>query len=165
MPRTPSSQFGTIDVGAGALSADELDALLREPLIGDLATTTDDGYPYVVEVWTEWDGESIWLLCRAKAAFVAHLRARPKVGLLVSRRDPAQTRVLILGEAAVTEGPATLDESPHLREVALRMALRYSGEAGARYIEASLGWPRCLVRIAPHRLIGWGDVDWHPRYR
>jgi len=165
MDRRPSTGFGTTEAHTGALTREEVDALLREPLIADLATITDDGYPHIVEIWTEWDGTSIWLLCRAKAAFVAHLRARPKVGLLVARRDAAQTRVLILGEATVTEGSASLDENPHLREVALRMALRYSGEAGARYIDASASWPRCLVRITPDRMIGWGDVDWHPRYR
>lgn len=165
MPRERSAAFGTTGAHTGALTADQINGLLGEPLIATLATIDDDGFPYPVEVWTEWDGTDVWLLVRARAAFVTHLRARPRVGLLVSRRDVNQTRVMVLGEAEVVEGPVTLDESPRLRETALRLARRYSGEAGKHYIAASSGWPRCLVRIRPRRFIGWGVVDWHPRYR
>lgn len=165
MGRKPSVAFRTPGTRSGALTEEERDALLREPLIATLATTTDTGYPWMVEVWTEWDGGALWLLVRAKARFVDHIRARPKVAVLVSRRDTRQTRVLMLGDAEIVEGPASLDESRRLHDVALRLALRYSGEAGARYIDESRDWPRCLVRITPHEFIGWGDVDWHPRYR
>lgn len=165
MTRQGSTAFGTVSAQQGALTREELDQLLREPIVASLATTTADGYPYVVHVWTEWDGENVWLLCRAKAAFVQHLRERPKIGLLIARSDAAQTRVLIMGEAEVVEGPATLSENRRLLEAASRMAVHYRGDAGARYIEESLEWPRCLVRIRPVRLIGWGDIDWHPRYR
>ena len=165
MTRKSSTEFGTVSAREGALTPAELDGLLREPIVASLATTTAAGFPYVVHVWTEWDGAVIWLLCRAKAAFVRHLTERPKVGLLVARSDVAQTRALILGVAEVVEGPATLSESEHLHDVALRMAVHYRGDAGARYIDESLEWPRCLVRIRPAKVISWGDIDWHPRYR
>jgi hypothetical protein len=165
MARHPSTHFGTVTAREGALSAQELDELLREPIIASLARTNEEGYPYVVHVWTEWDGQAVWLLLRAKAAFVQHLRDRPKVALLVARSDAAQTRVLILGKATIVEGPAPLARGGRLHDVALRMAVHYKGDAGARYIDQSLDWPRCLVRIDPVKLIGWGDVDWHPRYR
>ncbi len=163
--REASRSFGTTSARSGALSAAERDALLGEPIVASLSTITADGYPYVVHVWTAWDGEAIWLLCRAKAAFVEHLRARPQVGLLVARSDAAQTRVLILGSAQVVEGPGPLVEGGRLHAYALSMARRYRGEAGVQYIAESLSWPRVLVRITPERFVGWGDIDWHPRYR
>jgi pyridoxine/pyridoxamine 5'-phosphate oxidase len=163
--RQYSTAFGTVSAAQGALTDAERDSLLREPIVASLATTDDEGYPYVVHVWTEWDGRALWLLCRAKAAFVRHLTARPKVGILIARHDVAQTRVLILGDAEIVAGPAPLTEDTRMREVATRMAIHYRGEAGARYIDESLAWPRALVRIAPHRSIGWADIDWHPRYR
>lgn len=163
--RKASPAFGTTSAQSGALSTEERDALLSEPIVASLSTTTDDGYPYIVHVWTEWDGEAVWLLCRAKAAFVEHIRARPKVALLVARTDVAQTRVMIMGSAEIVEAPGPLVEGGRLHMYALSMAGRYRGEAGVQYIAESMAWPRVLVRIRPERFVGWGDIDWHPRYR
>ncbi|HEX5465305.1 MAG TPA: pyridoxamine 5'-phosphate oxidase family protein [Candidatus Limnocylindrales bacterium] len=163
--RPADAPFGTISATQGALSPQERDALLREPIVAALGTIDDEGFPYVVNIWTEWDGESIWLLCRAKAAYVDHMRARPKVSILVARGDAAQTRVLVLGLAELVAGPAPLTADDRLREVATRMAVHYRGDAGARYIDESLAWPRTLFRIRPIRFRGWGHIDWHPRYR
>jgi Pyridoxamine 5'-phosphate oxidase len=163
--RRASRSFGTVSARSGALTIEERHALLREPIIASLSTITPDGYPYVVHVWTEWDGEALWLLCRAKAAFVEHIRERSKVAILVARSDSAQTRVLILGAAEIVEGPGAMVEGGRLHAYALSMARRYRGEAGVQYISESMAWPRVLVRIQPVRFVGWGDIDWHPRYR
>lgn len=149
---------------SGGLTPDALDALLREAIVARLATIDDDGYPYVVPVWTEWDGTAMWLVARARSAYAAHLAARPKVALSVVRDgDPAETRALILGRAEVVAGPGPL--AGEMEAVARRMARHYEGAEGERYIDASMSWPRILVRIVPERIRSWGDPDWHPRYR
>jgi PPOX class probable F420-dependent enzyme len=148
---------------SGGLSPEALDALLREPIVARLATIDDAGYPYIVPVWTEWDGTAIWLVARARAAYVADLTARPKVALSIVRPDDADVRVLILGRAEVVAGPGPL--VGEMEAVARRMARRYEGADGDRYISESRGWPRLLVRIAPDRIQSWGDPGWHPRYR
>ena len=148
---------------SGGLSPEALDALLREPIVARLATIDEDGYPYVVPVWTEWDGTAMWLVARARAAYVAHLAARPKVGLSIVRADMADTRVLILGRAEIVAGPGPLEGE--MEAAARRMATRYEGADGERYIEESLAWPRVLVRIAPDRIRSWGNAGWHPKYR
>ena len=148
---------------SGGLSPEALDALLREPIVARLATIDEDGYPYVVPVWTEWDGTAMWLVARARAAYVAHLAARPKVGLSIVRADMADTRVLILGRAEIVAGPGPLEGE--MEAAARRMATRHEGADGERYIDESLVWPRVLVRIAPDRIRSWGDAGWHPKYR
>lgn len=148
---------------AGPLSPDALDALLRESIVARLGTIDAEGFPVIVPIWTEWDGEAIWLVVRSKADYAANLQARPKVGLSIVRPDAADTRALILGHAEIVEGPGPL--SGRVEAVARRMARRYEGEAGDRYIEESLAWPRLLVRIVPERIVSWGDPGWHPRYR
>jgi PPOX class probable F420-dependent enzyme len=148
---------------SGALSPEALDALLHEPIVARLGTIDPDGYPIVVPVWTEWDGSSVWLVARARADYAANLIARPKVSLSIVRGDAADTRVLIVGRAEVVEGPAPL--AGRMEEVARRMARRYEGEAGERYIDESRSWSRLLVRIVPDRIVSWGDPGWHPRYR
>jgi PPOX class probable F420-dependent enzyme len=145
------------------LSPEELDALLREPIVARLGTIDADGYPIIVPIWTEWDGTAIWLVVRSKADYAANLRERPKVSLSVVRGDAADTRALILGRAEIVEGPGPL--SGRLEAVARRMARRYEGETGDRYIDESLSWPRLLVRVVPQRIVSWGQAGWHPRYR
>jgi PPOX class probable F420-dependent enzyme len=146
----------------GPLTREALDALLREPIVARLGTIDADGYPVIVPVWTEWDGDAIWLVARAKADYAANLRARPKVSLSVVR-DDADTRALILGRAEIVQGPGPL--SGRLEAVARRMARRYEGADGDRYIEESRSWPRLLVRVVPDRIVSWADPGWHPRYR
>jgi PPOX class probable F420-dependent enzyme len=148
---------------SGGLSPETLDALLREPIVARLATIDDDGYPYIVPVWTEWDGTAMWLVARAGAAYAAYLTARPKVALSIVQPDDSDVRVLMLGRADVVAGPGPLEGE--MEAVARRMARRYEGPTGDRYIDESLTWPRLLVRITPDRIRSWGDPDWHPRYR
>jgi PPOX class probable F420-dependent enzyme len=147
----------------GPLSAQQLDTLRREPIVARLGTIDADGYPIVVPIWTEWDGSAIWLVVRSKADYAANLRERPKVCLSVVSSDPADTRALILGRAEIVEGPGPL--SGRLEAIARRMAHRYEGDAGDRYINESLSWPRLLVRVVPDRIVSWGHPGWHPRYR
>jgi PPOX class probable F420-dependent enzyme len=147
----------------GALSPEALDALLREPIVARLGTIDPEGYPVIVPIWTEWDGSAVWLVARARADYAANLVARPKVSLSIVRDDAADIRALIVGRAEVVEGPGPL--AGRMEEVARRMARRYEGEAGERYIEDSRDWPRLLVRVVPDRIVSWGDAGWHPRYR
>ena len=147
----------------GSLTTEELDGLLRETIIGRLGTIDDEGYPHIVPVWTYWDGRVVYLVARAKSGYVANLRARPKVSLSIVRDDPAGTRALIQGDAAIVTGPGPL--SGRMLEIAKDMAERYEGEAGDAYIEESSAWPRVLVAITPRRVLTWGDPGWHPRYR
>jgi hypothetical protein len=84
------------------------------------------------------------------------------VSLSVVRDDAADTRALILGRAEIVEGPSPL--SGRVEAVARRMARRYEGADGDRYIEESMDWPRLLVRVVPDRIVSWGDPGWHPRY-
>jgi PPOX class probable F420-dependent enzyme len=163
VPSKPTANRQPPSDGAGALSAEALDALLREPIVGRLGTVDANGYPVVVPIWTEWDGAAIWLVVRAKAGYAANLQARPKVGLSIIRNDAAESRALILGRAEIVEGPGPL--TGRVEEVARRMARRYEGADGDRYIDESLTWPRLLVRIVPDRIVSWADRGWHPRYR
>ncbi|HLO36178.1 MAG TPA: pyridoxamine 5'-phosphate oxidase family protein [Candidatus Deferrimicrobium sp.] len=159
----PAPTEPAVPAAPGALTPAALDRLLREPIVARLGTVDAEGYPVVVPVWTEWDGEVIWLVVRAKADYAANLRARPKVGLSIVRADAADTRALVLGRAEIVAGPAPL--SGRTEEIARRMAARYEGPAGDRYIEETRGSPRLLVRIIPDRIVSWGDPGWHPRYR
>jgi PPOX class probable F420-dependent enzyme len=148
---------------SGALTPAEIDELLRRPIVARLATIDADGYPAVVPVWIEWDGEAAWLVARAGAGYLGDIRREPRVGLSVVADDDPDRRVQVRGRATIVEGPAPL--RGRLLSLARAMALRYEGAAGLEYVKASRDWPRCLVRIDPLRVRSWGSPDWHRRYK
>jgi PPOX class probable F420-dependent enzyme len=147
----------------GALTRVEIDALLRRPLVARLATIDPDGYPSIVPVWFEWDGEAAWIVVRAEARFVDDMRRDPRVGLSIVADDDPDLRVQLRGRATFVQGPGPVDG--RMLVVARAMGERYEGSAGLAYIETSREWPRCLVRIDPVRLLAWGSPDWHDRYK
>ena len=148
----------------GALPWPEIDRLLRRPLLARLATVDPDGYPAIVPVWIDWDGDVAWLVVRAGARFVEDIRRDPRVGLSVVADDDPDLRVQLRGRATIVEGPGPLEGT--MLEVARAIADRYEGPAdGLAYIEESRDWPRCLVRIDPVHLVAWGSPDWHDRYK
>jgi PPOX class probable F420-dependent enzyme len=141
---------------------DVLDLLVR-PLVARLATIDDAGFPAIVPVWFEWAGGRFSIVARAQAAYVADVRARPRVGLsIVDDADPDR-RIQVRGVAGLAGDPGPLVGAT--LGLARRLAARYEGDAGLEYIERSRAWPRVLVRIEPKRALAWTSGDWHPRYR
>jgi PPOX class probable F420-dependent enzyme len=149
-------------VTAGGLGPEELDALLRRPILGRLATLDAEGYPAIVPIWFEWDGTALLLLVRGRARFLADIRREPRVGFSVVADDDPDLRVHVRGRAQIVAGPAPLEGET--LALARRLAERYEGPAGLEYIDASQSLERCLVRIVPDRTTSWGSPDWHPRY-
>ncbi len=147
----------------GKLSPEQLDALLRETIVARLGTVTPDGYPYVVPIWTEYDGESIWLIPRAKAQYMQNMLLNPKISLSIAKEDYAGTRALVQGRAEVVQGPGPL--RGRMLEIARSMGKRYEGEQGETYIQESLEWPRYLIRVIAEKIITWGDPGWHEKYK
>lgn len=150
------------DPTQGRLTPDELDELLRRPILARLATVRPDGAPSIVPVWIEWDGEAAWIVARARSGFVADIRTEPRVCLSVVADDDPDRRAQLSGRAELVGEPGPL-AGPSL-DMARRMALRYEGEPGAAYIERSRDWERVLVRLVPDRIVSWKSADWHPRY-
>lgn len=165
-PPTPSGAAPTAEeqaaAGPGPLTPDELEQLLRRPVLARLATLRSDGYPAVVPVWLEWDGAAAWIVARARASFVADIGRDPRVCLSIVADDHPDRRAQLFGRAEFVgvRGPLT----GRALELARRMAVRYEGEEGLAYIERSRDWERTLIRIAPERIVSWGSPDWHARY-
>ena len=147
----------------GALTPTELDALLGGPILARLATIDPAGWPAVVPVWFEWDGEAVWIVARARAGYVGDLKREPRVCLSVVADDDPDRRAQIFGRAEFIGDPGPLDGRG--LEIARRMAVRYEGGKGLQYVERSLAWERALIRIVPVRIVSWRSPEWHARYR
>lgn len=147
---------------AGGLGPDELDALLRRPVLGRLATIDPDGYPAIVPIWFEWDGSAILLVARGRSRYLDDIRREPRVAFSVVADDDPDVRIHLRGRAVIVAGPAPLEGET--LALARRLAERHEGQPGLDYIDATRSLERCLVRIVPDRTTSWGSPDWHPRY-
>lgn len=145
----------------GALEAADVDAFLAEPHIARLACLDLKGWPYVVPLWQEWTGEAFYVIPREKSAWARYLQADPRCAITVDetgalRKVVAQCRAVLLEEPNVGG-----DWVP----IAERMAGRYLGGNGAKYLDPTRDKPRWLFRLDPVSMKTWQGVDWADRYK
>jgi nitroimidazol reductase NimA-like FMN-containing flavoprotein (pyridoxamine 5'-phosphate oxidase superfamily) len=145
----------------GRLNEAEMAAFLDEPQLARLACLDDEGWPYVVPCWQEWDGDSFWVIPREKSAWARYLVNDPRCAISVDETG-GQRKVVAQCSAHMVEEPNTGGQWVSIAE---RMSLRYLGENGPKYLEPTLGKPRWLFRLDPVNLQTWQGVDWAARYK
>ncbi len=122
-----------------------------------LATLTPEGWPYIVPVWYDYDGEAFSALGRPKSRWVAHIENDSRASICVDTTEAPYKRVIVQGNAKIADMQFTGDWE--------NMAHRYMGEEmGHRYYEDTKHIPRVLVRVIPNNITTWAGPGWHPRY-
>jgi hypothetical protein len=146
------------------LTPEEITDFLSGPVVARIAMIKPDGRPYVASVWQEWDGEVMYIVPRAKAAFVPYLQANPYVCVSCVIDVSPFTRVMFEGKVEFLEGPVAM--TGWLLELGQRMSLRYLGPHGPEYLESSRDRPRYLLKMIPEpeKTKSWEGVEWHPKY-
>lgn len=139
----------TGNAGRG-LTDEERDEFLQSGAIfAKIATTMPDGQPVLSPVWYAWDGESFLIVSKEKTSLVQNLQRDPRCGLLVDnptlpyKRVSVQGHVEFLGEDFDWETPART------------MVVRYLGEEGMPYAEATFGFARVPFKVWPHKMSTW----------
>ena len=122
----------------------------------------EDGSPYVVPAWYEWDGHDFWFVARARAAWAGYVQRDPRVCLCIDQEHAPHARVQVQGRAEIVEEPNVGGKWVPIAE---RMAARYLGDVdGPSYLTPTLDRPRWLIRVRPDKLTTWAGGGWHPRY-
>lgn len=145
----------------GVLRANELEEFLATGVVCNLACLKDDGTPYVVPCWFEWDGTAFWIIPRQRSVWARYLQQRPAVALSISDPQGPYRKVQVEGKAVIVEEP---NLGGQWVPIARRMSVRYLGEHGPDYLEPSLVQPRWLIRVDVEKMSTWQGVAWHPRY-
>ena len=145
----------------GRLQQDELNDFLGEGHIARLACLDENGWPYVVPLWHEWDGDGFWVIPRMKSEWAKHLKNDPRCALTIDETGTLR-KVIVQGEANLIEEP---NVGGQWVEIAERMSVRYLGENGPKYLEPTLDKKRWLFYIQPVKLWTWQGVDWARRYK
>jgi len=160
-PGTDKSEK-TRSTNARPMTATERGHFLRQPLVASVGCVDETGAPYVVPSWFDYDGESFWLVPRAKSAWARYLQRDGRVCLSIDQRGGASARVQVMGHAEIVEEP---NVGGAWVPIATRMAARYLGaEDGPRYLNPTLDRPRWLIRIRPAQITTWAGGGWHRRY-
>ena len=144
------------------LTSKQVRHLLSMPLVARLATVKPDGSPYVVPIWQYWDGQTIYLIPRAKSKFVEYLKNDPRVAISCADDiNEKNGRVLIEGNAKILKGPEPMKGLT--LQIAKEMAERYKGDSGLQYLQETMDMPRYLIGVKPNKMVTWTG-KWHSRY-
>jgi nitroimidazol reductase NimA-like FMN-containing flavoprotein (pyridoxamine 5'-phosphate oxidase superfamily) len=119
----------------GRLEQEELDAFLSEGHLARLACIDENGWPYLVPVWHEWDGSGFWVIPRAKSAWAVYLKNDPRCAITVDETGTLR-KVIVQGAAQLVEEP---NVGGRWVEIAERMSLRYLGGERPQVPRAHLG--------------------------
>lgn len=144
------------------LTAAEIAEFLAGPIVARVASVDADGMPYITPVWQEWDGTSLWIVPRARSAWVEHIQHNPNLAVSCALDTSPYTRVLMRGQATLVAGPTPMDGA--CLAIANRMAVRYLGERGPEYLVPTYDRPRYLIQFTPTKLVSWEGVEWHEKY-
>jgi len=147
---------------SGPLSPTALDEFLRGDCLATLSCVKEDGYPYSVPVWYQWEGGQFWLVPRARAAWASYVQLDPRVSLAISEHQPPLRRVLVEGQARPVEGSANDERA---RRLVASMAVRYLGQAAASYLESDVAQPRLVFVVLPEKVVTWRGLAPHARYQ
>ena len=119
----------------------------------------------VYAVWYDWDGSSLLVIGKERTSYIRNMRRDPRCGVLVENTALPYKRVSVLGEVEFL--PEDFDWQTPARE----MVIRYIGEEGLSYAEATFDFPRVSIRIWPRRTTSWDgggfdrtfhrDTIWH----
>ena len=152
--------------GGKGMTVEERDEFLRSGrMFLKIATTNEEGWPMISPVWYGWDGSSFLVVGKERTSYIRNLRRDPRCGILVDNPELPYKRVAALAEAEFL--PETFDWKAPTRE----LIIRYIGEEGLSYGEATFEFARVPVRIWPQRMTTWDgggfdrtfsrDTVWH----
>ncbi len=156
-----------------ALTPAERDQFLNAPgILVRIATIQPGGAPHVTPAWFIHEGGEILITPRKNSAWLAHLRADPRIALTIDEEAGPYRKVTVEGTARIA---FDLGRDAEWRDAYRRIACRYVPEAGAEhYIRETIDQPRALIAVplAGSKVRSWrmplaGEEYsgiWHQRY-
>jgi PPOX class probable F420-dependent enzyme len=154
-----------------SMTQKEIKSFLGGRHLARLATVRENGAPFVVPVWFDWDGAHFYVVGRQTASWVKNIQYEPRIALLVDELDPNSPKVVVEGKAKIIG-----DKLEDWIQIGRRMVKKYYGsDAGDSYLEGSIDQPRFTIRIIPRRITTWRNpsdeeikenprLAWHHKY-
>ena len=146
----------------GKMSESEIAEFLSGPEFCRLGCLDQEGWPYVVPCWFDYQDGGFYIIPRERSIWARHIQRDGRVYLCIDDSTMYNRRVLVKGEATVLEEP---NLGGRWVEIGRRMATRYLGEHGPSYVEPTLVEPRWLLFVRPVTMKSWQGADWPKSYK
>jgi nitroimidazol reductase NimA-like FMN-containing flavoprotein (pyridoxamine 5'-phosphate oxidase superfamily) len=124
--------------------------LTGRALIARIGTISPDGWPAVNPVWFEYENGAFYIVTKELTGFCQNLTRDPRAVLCIDSPEPPYRRLILRGRAQFME--------ENWIERGRRGVLRYLGPDGLRYFEATIKFPRQVIRIVPERFSTWNGA-------
>jgi nitroimidazol reductase NimA-like FMN-containing flavoprotein (pyridoxamine 5'-phosphate oxidase superfamily) len=154
----------------GGMMDEERDAFLAGDSLARLACLKPDGSPYVIPVWYQWDGESIWFVGRQRSIWCEYIKNDGRVSAVIDapHSPPDESGKSTEIPKVFMEGTAEVVEEPNVGgqwvQVAEEMSYRYLGPNGPTYLTGTINQPRWLIKLTPSKIKTWQGVGWARKY-
>lgn len=138
-----------IDLRPTTMTAQERDTYLREPgRFAAVATTRQDGAPFVIPMGYYYDGAYLYLSTTARRGLTRRLRRDPRISVSVFDHDAIPGYVLVNGVAEEVDDPDN--------RLSLAMHHRYPkpGLDPAKHDQVWLSEPRVVFRVSTAQAFG-----------
>jgi nitroimidazol reductase NimA-like FMN-containing flavoprotein (pyridoxamine 5'-phosphate oxidase superfamily) len=101
----------------GALENAERDTFLAGDALARLAVVRPDGWPYVVPVWYQWDGTSLWFVGRERAEWCRFIDNDPRIAVVIDKehgKPDSASGAMSQIPKIMTQGRAEIVERPNV---------------------------------------------------
>lgn len=134
------------------MNKEQLKEFLSQKYLLNIATITPDGYPHVVPVWFDYDGEDFLVSTAKKSKKARNLADTPKVGFSIAEQGLPYDAVVGYGDVTITDD---VDGA-----FLLKLAKKYlpPGKVDQYWKELmDDNGERIVIRISPRWMRGWAD--------
>ena len=130
------------------MTPDEIDTILRTPLIGFIATIRPDITPHVTPVWYFYDGDLVHVAASTDSVKVRNVSSNPRASLSILHPEDHSRWVQVNGPVTLTkEGVSDV-----VRDMWKSYATGDDWEEGAEKALRDIDF--ILISITPDKLIG-----------
>ncbi len=156
---------------AGAMSVENIETFLEKGMTMRLGCLKPDGSPFVVPVWHHWEKAegcthgkdcscTFWVIPRSRSKWAEYMKNDSRVSACIDDVNTME-KFHFDGTAEVVEESVVGGKWVGIAE---KMAVRYLGPDGPKYLVPTLNQPRWLFRLVPSRVRTWQGVGWAKSY-
>jgi PPOX class probable F420-dependent enzyme len=145
---TDDKQASLAQATPAAMSKEELQTFLAQPLIARLALVRVNGTAQVSPMWFLYEDGVMYMSTRTERAKVKYLKVNPHVAVVVDVMEaPLKNKVVTL------EGTVEV-QTTGVKEMTTKIYRKYMGAEGAQTPAAqqNINAPRVILKITPHRV-------------
>jgi len=158
----------TTTTAENRMTNDEIEAFLKEPFIGRLATIRPDGFPHLTPVWPVWDGTLVSFALAENRIHIRNLRRTPKAAIIIDEDWRPRTKRYAAGAAAIViRGEVTIIDLESSKEPLSRMFVDHAekfldGAAGdTDYWQTESGERYHICHLKPSTIVSWDFRKFH----